>query len=159
RHADGTYHGGQRGQRKAALQPPDAGIPQPEEPVAWPREGPQVIPYGAIAVPRDAEALLPARRMPWQGAVGKANATHRGELVQHVDNATGMQEPQTTPRRQDAHDGTGLDTRGGPAELYPPHLKHLPAPQGRAGHLKGALARAQIDEAMVHDIACRWYVA
>src|SRR5215831_13636190 len=97
--------------------------------------------------------------MPWQCTVGKANATHGAGLVQHVDNAAGIQEPQTTPRYQDAHDGTGRDIRVGPAELHPPYLKHLPALQSCTGRLKGALARAQTDAAMVHDIACRWYVA
>src|SRR5262245_40328929 len=97
--------------------------------------------------------------MPRQGAVGKADAAYEADVIQHVHNAAGIQEPQTTPRCQDAHDGTGLDTRGRPAELYPPYLKHLPAPQSRTGRLKGALARAQADTAMVHDIACRWYVA
>ena len=48
---------------------------------------------------------------------------------------------------------------GGPAELHSPDLNHVPAPQGRTDRLKGALARAQTDAAMVHDIACRWYVA
>ena len=48
-------------------------------------------------------------------------------------------------RRQDAHDGTGLDTRSEPASC--------------TGRLKGALANAQADAAVVHDIACRWYVA
>ena len=157
--AYGTYHGGQRVQRKAALQPPDAGIPQPDQPVAWPGEGPQVIPYRVIAVPFDAEALLPALRMPWQCAVSKANATHGAALVQHIHNAAGIQEPQTTPRRQDAYDGTGLDTRGGPAELHPSYLEHLPTPQSCTGRFKGTLTLAQTDAAMVHDIACRWYVA
>src|SRR5215468_8725707 len=97
--------------------------------------------------------------MPRQGAVGKTNPAHGGALVQHVHNAAGIQEPQTTPRRRDTHHGTGLDTRGGPAELRPSYLKHLPAPQGRIGRFKGALARAQTDTAVVNDIACRWFVA
>jgi hypothetical protein len=64
-------------------------------------------------VPLDAEALLPALRMPRQGAVGKANTVHRPDIVQHVHNTAGMQEPQTAPRGQGARDGTGLDIRGG----------------------------------------------
>src|SRR4029450_13695869 len=127
--------------------------------MAWSRECQQVIPYCVIAVPLDAEALLPALRMPRQGAIGKANATHGADVVQHVNNAASIQEPQTTPRRQDAYDGTGLDTRGGPAELHPSYLKHLPAPQSSTGRFKGALARAQTDASMIHDIAYRRYMA
>jgi hypothetical protein len=97
--------------------------------------------------------------MPWQGAVGKANTAHGTDVVKHVDNAAGIQEPQTTPRRQDAYDGTGRDSRGGPAQLHPTDLKHLPVPQGRTGHCKDALARTQTDAAVVHDIACRGDVA
>src|SRR5262249_18700671 len=135
------------------------GIPQPDQPVARSRECQQVIPHGVIVVPLDAEALLPALHMPWQGAVGKANTTHGAGLVQHVDNEAGIQETQTTQRSQDSHDRHTFDTCSGPADLHPTDLKHLPAPQGRTGRLKGALARAQTDAAVVHDIACRRYVA
>src|SRR5262245_28888012 len=110
-------------------------------------------------MPLDTEALLATLCMLRQSAVGKANAAHGADLVQHVYNAAGIQKPQTSPRRQDTHDSTGLDARGGSAELYPTDLKHLPAPQGRTGRLKDVLACAQTDAAVVHDIACRWYVA
>ena len=41
---------------------------------------------------------------------------------------------------------------GGPAELHPPDLNHLPAPQDRTDRLKGALARAQtLADALLSD--------
>src|SRR5262245_6655956 len=96
--------------------------------------------------------------MTWQGTVGKANTAHRTDVVKHIDNAAGIQEPQTTPRCQDTYDSTGLDIRGGPAKVHPADLKHLPAPQGCTGRYKNVLTRTQTDATVVHDIACWWDV-
>src|SRR2546425_5578914 len=132
--------------------------------MARPREREEVVPDRAVvSPPLDRETLFTRFHVIGQRAVGEPEAPDiavAGAIaVEHVDDATGVEQPEAEERYEDRDRTVRFDRHVRPAQRHPTDVEHLPSPDGIDRTGERALACAELDAIVIDHVPVRRAIA